>query len=95
MAFEPEIAIFIGMTTKDLISVLRALALAIIGPAIVIMGIASVCSYIHRQSETATIEVVNCHGGTCDKTTVTFENVGTTNPDTLNHYTQHLLEALK
>lgn len=88
MAFEPEIAIFIGMKNKDFISILLALVLAI-------MGIASVGSHISRQSETATIEVVNCHGGTCDKTTVTFENVGTTNPDTLNHYTQQLLEALK
>ena len=65
------------------------------GIASVVMGIASGCSHIRRLSETATIEVVNCHGGTCDKTTVTFENVGTTNPDTLNHYTQQLLEALK
>ena len=76
------------MKTKDFVCILLALVLAI-------MGIATLGSQIGRRSVTATIEVVNCHGGTCDKATVTFENVGTTNPDTLNHYTQQLLEALK
>lgn len=88
MAHETEIAIFIGMKNRDFVSILLALVLAII-------GVASVGSHINRMSETATIEVVNCHGGTCDKTTVTFENVGQTNPDTLNYYAKQLIEALK
>jgi hypothetical protein len=60
-----------------------------------ILVIAGVGLFADRQRNTASIEIHNCHEGTCDSYSITFENVGTTNPDTLNHYTQQLLEALK
>lgn len=87
LALLREIAIFPRMEKGFLfllvIAVLAILALAGFG------------LFADMQRNTASIEIHNCHEGKCDSYSITFENVGTTNPDTLNHYVKQLIEAVK
>jgi hypothetical protein len=82
-----EIAIFTGME-KGFLYLLVIAVFAILA----ISGFGVFAAMLHN---TASIEIHNCHEGKCDSYSITFENVGTTNLDTLNYYAKQLIEAVK